>query len=304
MHRIGRTARAGNDGHAVSLVSQEEASLLRDIETDDAPGRAVLADAGFRAPAATRRCRRGRRRRRRKPRARQAHPPRHGQPPAASSRAARLDNALDERGCRGRGVPDRVGRDHRAARPPLPRRDPPRARARADRPPPVSRRRPASRSKPTAGSIACAGSVRPPPSATTARPRARVSMAVTHPAARRRHVHDDRRARKMRVRILHQVRRPAEARDHARKPLGRAAVRERLRRARRAQPFRSPTVLPSVMTAAPSASVTSSRRGSAGAARQHRRSPRAAPAHCPRIARAARSCRSETRRPAVPPPPP
>jgi ATP-dependent RNA helicase RhlE len=32
VHRIGRTARAGNDGHAVSLVSQEETPLLRDIE--------------------------------------------------------------------------------------------------------------------------------------------------------------------------------------------------------------------------------------------------------------------------------
>jgi ATP-dependent RNA helicase RhlE len=32
VHRIGRTARAGNDGHAVSLVSEEEAPLLRDIE--------------------------------------------------------------------------------------------------------------------------------------------------------------------------------------------------------------------------------------------------------------------------------
>jgi len=32
VHRIGRTARAGNDGHAVSLVSHDEASLLRDIE--------------------------------------------------------------------------------------------------------------------------------------------------------------------------------------------------------------------------------------------------------------------------------
>ena len=32
VHRIGRTARAGNDGHAVSLVSSDEASLLRDIE--------------------------------------------------------------------------------------------------------------------------------------------------------------------------------------------------------------------------------------------------------------------------------
>ncbi|HEY7739264.1 MAG TPA: DEAD/DEAH box helicase [Steroidobacteraceae bacterium] len=32
VHRIGRTARAGNDGHAVSLVCQEEAPLLRDIE--------------------------------------------------------------------------------------------------------------------------------------------------------------------------------------------------------------------------------------------------------------------------------
>ncbi|MGQ0385191.1 MAG: DEAD/DEAH box helicase [Gammaproteobacteria bacterium] len=32
VHRIGRTARAGNDGHAVSLVCQEEAQLLRDIE--------------------------------------------------------------------------------------------------------------------------------------------------------------------------------------------------------------------------------------------------------------------------------
>ncbi|MBM4219967.1 MAG: DEAD/DEAH box helicase [Gammaproteobacteria bacterium] len=32
VHRIGRTARAGNDGHAVSLVSADEAPLLRDIE--------------------------------------------------------------------------------------------------------------------------------------------------------------------------------------------------------------------------------------------------------------------------------
>jgi ATP-dependent RNA helicase RhlE len=32
VHRIGRTARAGNDGHAVSLVSADEAALLRDIE--------------------------------------------------------------------------------------------------------------------------------------------------------------------------------------------------------------------------------------------------------------------------------
>ncbi len=32
VHRIGRTARAGNDGHAVSLVSHDEAPLLRDIE--------------------------------------------------------------------------------------------------------------------------------------------------------------------------------------------------------------------------------------------------------------------------------
>ncbi|MGH8129650.1 MAG: DEAD/DEAH box helicase [Steroidobacteraceae bacterium] len=32
VHRIGRTARAGKDGHAVSLVSADEATLLRDIE--------------------------------------------------------------------------------------------------------------------------------------------------------------------------------------------------------------------------------------------------------------------------------
>ncbi|HTL49512.1 MAG TPA: DEAD/DEAH box helicase [Steroidobacteraceae bacterium] len=32
VHRIGRTARAGSDGHAVSLVSEDEAPLLRDIE--------------------------------------------------------------------------------------------------------------------------------------------------------------------------------------------------------------------------------------------------------------------------------
>ena len=32
VHRIGRTARAGNDGHAVSLVSEDESGLLRDIE--------------------------------------------------------------------------------------------------------------------------------------------------------------------------------------------------------------------------------------------------------------------------------
>ena len=32
VHRIGRTARAGSDGHAVSLVSDDETPLLRDIE--------------------------------------------------------------------------------------------------------------------------------------------------------------------------------------------------------------------------------------------------------------------------------
>ncbi|MGI9342007.1 MAG: DEAD/DEAH box helicase [Gammaproteobacteria bacterium] len=32
VHRIGRTARAGQDGHAVSLVSHDEQGLLRDIE--------------------------------------------------------------------------------------------------------------------------------------------------------------------------------------------------------------------------------------------------------------------------------
>jgi ATP-dependent RNA helicase RhlE len=32
VHRIGRTARAGNDGRAVSLVTEDEAPLLRDIE--------------------------------------------------------------------------------------------------------------------------------------------------------------------------------------------------------------------------------------------------------------------------------
>ena len=32
VHRIGRTARAGGSGHAVSLVSPEEAPLLKDIE--------------------------------------------------------------------------------------------------------------------------------------------------------------------------------------------------------------------------------------------------------------------------------
>ena len=32
IHRVGRTGRAGSDGHAVSLVSADEASLLRDIQ--------------------------------------------------------------------------------------------------------------------------------------------------------------------------------------------------------------------------------------------------------------------------------
>jgi ATP-dependent RNA helicase RhlE len=32
VHRIGRTGRAGASGHATSLVSREERSLLRDIE--------------------------------------------------------------------------------------------------------------------------------------------------------------------------------------------------------------------------------------------------------------------------------
>ena len=49
VHRIGRTARAGNDGHAVSLVSSDEASLAPRYRKDDAPVRAVLADADSRA---------------------------------------------------------------------------------------------------------------------------------------------------------------------------------------------------------------------------------------------------------------
>jgi len=32
VHRIGRTARAGQDGHAISLVSHDEQKLLADIE--------------------------------------------------------------------------------------------------------------------------------------------------------------------------------------------------------------------------------------------------------------------------------
>jgi ATP-dependent RNA helicase RhlE len=32
LHRIGRTARAGQDGHAISLVCVDEQKLLRDIE--------------------------------------------------------------------------------------------------------------------------------------------------------------------------------------------------------------------------------------------------------------------------------
>jgi len=32
VHRIGRTGRAGNDGHAISLVARDEENLLADIE--------------------------------------------------------------------------------------------------------------------------------------------------------------------------------------------------------------------------------------------------------------------------------
>ena len=300
VHRIGRTARAGNDGHAVSLVSQEEASLLRDIERtmrqavpfSPTPAfvrqnHAPLPARPAQAPA--------------KPRARQAHPPRHGHATAASSRAARLGNALDERGCRGRGVPDRIGRDHglrgrcaasRSA-----------ACTRASRSPAASfAPHPASRSNPTAGSIACAGSVRPPPSATTASPSARVSIAVTRPArADGTSTTTGARAR-CASGFSDQVRRPAEACDHARKPLGRAAVRERLReRGARRLLVRRQLAERHDRRAERERHFEQARIGRT--ARQHRRSPRAAPAHCPRIARAARSCRSGRRRPAVPPPP-
>ena len=77
VHRIGRTARAGNDGHAVSLVSQEEASLLRDIErtmrqdVPFSPTPAFVRQTHAAPPARPAQAPA-------KPRARQAHPPRHG----------------------------------------------------------------------------------------------------------------------------------------------------------------------------------------------------------------------------------
>src|SRR5688572_2433844 len=51
IHRIGRTGRAGNEGQAVSLVSREEQSLLRDIEGLLRQKVEMVAVNGFEAPA-------------------------------------------------------------------------------------------------------------------------------------------------------------------------------------------------------------------------------------------------------------
>ena len=51
IHRIGRTGRAGNEGQAISLVSREEQSLLRDIEGLLRQKVEIVAVNGFEAPA-------------------------------------------------------------------------------------------------------------------------------------------------------------------------------------------------------------------------------------------------------------
>jgi len=50
VHRIGRTGRAGNEGHAVSLVSREEQPLLRAIQTLLDRKVEIVAVEGFGAP--------------------------------------------------------------------------------------------------------------------------------------------------------------------------------------------------------------------------------------------------------------
>jgi len=79
VHRIGRTARAGNDGHAVSLVSPDEASLLRDIEKTMRQAVPFSPTPAFErqhhAPLPERKAKPQSQAR---PHARQAHPPRHG----------------------------------------------------------------------------------------------------------------------------------------------------------------------------------------------------------------------------------
>ena len=50
IHRIGRTGRAGNEGHAVSLVSREEQPLLRAIQTLLDRKVEIVAVEGFGAP--------------------------------------------------------------------------------------------------------------------------------------------------------------------------------------------------------------------------------------------------------------
>ena len=52
IHRIGRTGRAGSEGHAISLVSREEQPLLRDIQSLLDRKVEIVAVEGFDAPAA------------------------------------------------------------------------------------------------------------------------------------------------------------------------------------------------------------------------------------------------------------
>jgi ATP-dependent RNA helicase RhlE len=51
IHRIGRTGRAGSEGHAISLVSREEQPLLRDIQSLLDRKVEIVPVEGFDAPA-------------------------------------------------------------------------------------------------------------------------------------------------------------------------------------------------------------------------------------------------------------
>jgi ATP-dependent RNA helicase RhlE len=95
VHRIGRTARAGQEGQAVSLVSPDEAPLLKDIERVVRRALPVASLPDFAVPPAA------------QPAAASRHPERHCEPPGRG--VQRHPGARQRRGG-GRHRPGRVSR--------------------------------------------------------------------------------------------------------------------------------------------------------------------------------------------------
>ena len=158
---------------------------------------------------------------------------------------------------------DRIGCADRRARPLRRRFSSVHGRAPAARPRATSAPTGSSPVMPTAWSIASSGVVRPPPSATTARPMSRVAMPATKPSARRRDRKLHRRLRQIFVAAARRNRRDRRAPPPCgRRPPRRGRCPARRRRARSAFLDWSRQCRPTTSISAASASVTSSSRGS------------------------------------------